>query len=82
MNPQSAFCSPQSPDARAPSEELELLIVDSGHYLDYLANNLVKGLIEDRQASIGLRARTGRAIAVVLVGAPERPRCGSGGNSA
>jgi hypothetical protein len=29
--------------------------------------------MEDRQASIGLRARTGRAIAVVLVGSPDAP---------
>jgi hypothetical protein len=29
--------------------------------------------MEDRQASIGLRARTGRAIAVVLVGPPDAP---------
>ena len=29
--------------------------------------------MEDKQASIGLRARTGRAIAVVLVGSPDAP---------
>ena len=62
---------------REPSTVLPLTAHSSwtgGGHLDYLPNAIRDNHMTDNQSSIGLRAKTGRAIAVVLAGPPHSPR--------